>query len=219
MQIGRSGCFHLKPMGRSSSSEEGGLCAGTSKTMQYLTKLHMYLVRTKDLSLGIFRSDYMVHKDPSNLDAKAVIKQVEFNTIASSFGGLSTKVSALHKYVSAHLLLSAMLMITLVTFSPFPPTHLPLHHSYRVTLSHPIHLSHQYLAVSPLPIKHIAAPRSMLNCRFAPSSLFRIPKTMHLINTLWLPIFSQTTTSSPSASLSLRYCPIRLYHLTRHPDP
>ena len=40
----------------------------------------------------------MVHVDPSSVDAKPEIKQVEFNTIASSFGGLSTRVSELHKY-------------------------------------------------------------------------------------------------------------------------
>ena len=51
------------------------------------------------LSLGLFRSDYMVHKDPSKLSARPQIKQVEFNTIASSFGGLSSKVSALHRHV------------------------------------------------------------------------------------------------------------------------
>lgn len=53
----------------------------------------------------------MVHKDPSKLDAEPEIKQVEFNTIASSFGGLSAKVSALHKYVFTHLLQSAMLTL------------------------------------------------------------------------------------------------------------
>ncbi len=51
----------------------------------------------KSLSLGIFRSDYMVHKDPSDPTTKPQIKQVEFNTIASSFGGLAAKVSNLHK--------------------------------------------------------------------------------------------------------------------------
>ena len=59
------------------------------------TSLLMDLV--KPLSLGIFRSDYMVHKDPGNPQAKPCIKQVEFNTIASSFGGLAAKVSNLHK--------------------------------------------------------------------------------------------------------------------------
>ncbi len=51
----------------------------------------------QDLSLGLFRSDYMVHIDPLDTSASPQIKQVEFNTIASSFGGLSTQVSHLHK--------------------------------------------------------------------------------------------------------------------------
>lgn len=41
----------------------------------------------------------MVHLDPSQVDAEPTIKQVEFNTIASSFGGLSTRVSELHSYL------------------------------------------------------------------------------------------------------------------------
>lgn len=41
----------------------------------------------------------MVHLDPAQADAKPTIKQVEFNTIASSFGGLSSKVSELHSYL------------------------------------------------------------------------------------------------------------------------
>ncbi|KAK5169945.1 hypothetical protein LTR04_005513 [Oleoguttula sp. CCFEE 6159] len=53
----------------------------------------------QDLSLGLFRSDYMVHVDPSTSEARPGLKQVEFNTIASSFGGLSTQVSSLHKYL------------------------------------------------------------------------------------------------------------------------
>ncbi|KAL9593932.1 MAG: hypothetical protein Q9179_005627 [Wetmoreana sp. 5 TL-2023] len=53
----------------------------------------------QDLSLGLFRSDYMVHKEPEDPNAKSTIKQVEFNTIASSFGGLSAKVSGLHSYL------------------------------------------------------------------------------------------------------------------------
>ncbi|KAK3117813.1 Glutathione synthetase [Teratosphaeriaceae sp. CCFEE 6253] len=51
------------------------------------------------LNLGLFRSDYMVHTDPSASHTGPSIKQVEFNTIASSFGGLSSQVSALHKYL------------------------------------------------------------------------------------------------------------------------
>lgn len=52
---------------------------------------------TQDLSLGLFRSDYMVHEHDSALQAK----QVEFNTIASSFGGLSLQTSLLHRYLAA----------------------------------------------------------------------------------------------------------------------
>ena len=53
----------------------------------------------QDLSLGLFRSDYMVHQDPSQPDSSSGLKQVEFNTIASSFGGLSAQVSSLHKFL------------------------------------------------------------------------------------------------------------------------
>ncbi|CAA9957936.1 Glutathione synthetase [Pyrenophora teres f. maculata] len=53
----------------------------------------------QDLSLGLFRSDYMVHQDPSQAHPSCGLKQVEFNTIASSFGGLSAQVSALHKFL------------------------------------------------------------------------------------------------------------------------
>lgn len=58
-----------------------------------------YLTGLQDLHLGLFRSDYMVHVDPS--EPQPSVKQVEFNTIASSFGGLSTKVCGLHKYLSS----------------------------------------------------------------------------------------------------------------------
>lgn len=40
----------------------------------------------------------MVHVDKSNA-SKATVKQVEFNTISSSFGGLSSQVSALHRHL------------------------------------------------------------------------------------------------------------------------
>lgn len=55
----------------------------------------------QNLSLGLFRSDYMVHTEPEAETANTTIKQVEFNTIASSFGGLSSKVSGLHSYLAA----------------------------------------------------------------------------------------------------------------------
>jgi glutathione synthase len=48
----------------------------------------------------------MVHQDGDNLQ----IKQVEFNTIASSFGGLSAQTSLLHKYDPTSLILLAQLL-------------------------------------------------------------------------------------------------------------
>lgn len=55
------------------------------------------LIVEQDLALGLFRSDYMVHVDPNTDSPTPCLRQVEFNTIASSFGGLSSRVSQLHK--------------------------------------------------------------------------------------------------------------------------
>lgn len=41
----------------------------------------------------------MVHTDQANPSSSSGLRQVEFNTIASSFGGLSSQVSRLHKYL------------------------------------------------------------------------------------------------------------------------
>ncbi|KAF9890963.1 hypothetical protein FE257_005220 [Aspergillus nanangensis] len=49
---------------------------------------------TQTLSLGLYRSDYMAHS-PSDASTPS-LKQVEFNTISSSFGGLSSLVASLH---------------------------------------------------------------------------------------------------------------------------
>ncbi|XP_063982478.1 glutathione synthetase-like [Diachasmimorpha longicaudata] len=48
------------------------------------------------VSVGLLRSDYMLNSDSK-------IKQVEVNTIASSFAGLSEVVTQLHKYVLGEL--------------------------------------------------------------------------------------------------------------------
>jgi len=48
--------------------------------------------------LGIHRSDYMLHAPKEGEPYQ--LKQVELNTIAASFGGLSTKISSLHRYLS-----------------------------------------------------------------------------------------------------------------------
>ncbi|TQN72899.1 Glutathione synthetase large chain, partial [Colletotrichum shisoi] len=54
----------------------------------------------QQLSLGLFRSDYLVHQDTTSGEPKRQVKQVEFNTIAASFGGLSSRTSLLHKFLS-----------------------------------------------------------------------------------------------------------------------
>ncbi|SRR5258705_9384517 len=47
--------------------------------------------------LGLFRSDYMLDTSSDDGTGLVSLKQVEFNTIAASFGALSTVVADLHK--------------------------------------------------------------------------------------------------------------------------
>lgn len=62
-----------------------------------LWKVHLAVKQegyAQSLSLGLFRSDYMVHTPPGSTSPS--LKQVEFNTISSSFGGLSSLVATMH---------------------------------------------------------------------------------------------------------------------------
>ncbi|XP_049833687.1 glutathione synthetase-like isoform X2 [Schistocerca gregaria] len=52
----------------------------------------------QEVSLGLLRSDYMVHSY-----SDSVVKQVEINTIASSFGAISSKLTAFNRYVLREL--------------------------------------------------------------------------------------------------------------------
>ncbi|KAL2133968.1 hypothetical protein VTI74DRAFT_1324 [Chaetomium olivicolor] len=73
--------------------------AGGDEFIANLWNVHLRVKEegyVQNLSLGLFRSDYMVHQDGGNLQ----VKQVEFNTIASSFGGLSAQTSLLHKHLA-----------------------------------------------------------------------------------------------------------------------
>lgn len=77
--------------------------AGGDEFIANLWKVHLRVKEegyVQALSLGLFRSDYMVHQDVSTKEASPKIKQVEFNTIASSFGGLSSQTSGLHKFLA-----------------------------------------------------------------------------------------------------------------------
>jgi glutathione synthase len=51
--------------------------------------------------LGIHRSDYMLHKPSSSDDADYQLKQVELNTIAASFAGLSVNMANLHRHLTS----------------------------------------------------------------------------------------------------------------------
>ncbi|XP_029635864.1 glutathione synthetase [Octopus sinensis] len=64
--------------------------------------------RKQHVNLGIFRSDYMLHcdKGSSSLVIKDFakhlqLKQIEINTIASSFAGLATNMVSVHRYSMA----------------------------------------------------------------------------------------------------------------------
>lgn len=55
------------------------------------------------LHLGLFRSDYLLHTglDAENASSSSLtIKQVELNTISSSFGPLCARVSEMHRYLA-----------------------------------------------------------------------------------------------------------------------
>ncbi|KAI5837544.1 hypothetical protein DFP73DRAFT_307932 [Morchella snyderi] len=70
--------------------------------MARLYKVHLDVKKegfVQDLSLGIFRSDYLIHVDPLYSTSPPIIHQVEFNTISVSFGGLATRVSELHRHL------------------------------------------------------------------------------------------------------------------------
>ncbi|KAI1317202.1 hypothetical protein EDD11_008894 [Mortierella claussenii] len=52
-------------------------------------------------SLGVHRSDYIIHLNPEQDFSEAKIKQVELNTISVSFGSLSSLTGDLHRYLHA----------------------------------------------------------------------------------------------------------------------
>ena len=78
---------------------------GTAESDEFTRRLLRMCARvqregaTQGARLAILRSDYMLH-DAEDGDA-ARLMQVELNTIASSFGSLSSRVSALHTHLAA----------------------------------------------------------------------------------------------------------------------
>ncbi|THH08983.1 hypothetical protein EW145_g2339 [Phellinidium pouzarii] len=79
---------------------------GVAKVDDFTRQLWQSWKRLRDegtpepVHLGIFRSDYLLHA-PHGSDEPVSLKQVEFNTISSSFGALSERVSGLHNYLLA----------------------------------------------------------------------------------------------------------------------
>ncbi|KAI9361913.1 glutathione synthetase [Pilaira anomala] len=76
-----------------------------SKLDEFMNQLYQIYLKVKKegvaqtASLGIHRNDYLLHAK-NGTDAKtAKIQQVEFNTIAASFGSLSTRTSQLHRFL------------------------------------------------------------------------------------------------------------------------
>ncbi|KAI8081159.1 glutathione synthetase [Thamnidium elegans] len=90
-------------------SEDHDLISETMETLSqlddFMNELYQIYLKVKEqgvaqtASLGIHRNDYLLHAK-NGTDAKtAKIQQVEFNTIAASFGSLSTRTSQLHRYL------------------------------------------------------------------------------------------------------------------------
>lgn len=90
-RISRDGAFLIQTLG-------GGVSDADPYTAKLLQLYKEIYVDTPDKHaaeadrLGIHRSDYMLHEGNQ-------IKQVELNTIASSFAGLSSKVTLLHSFL------------------------------------------------------------------------------------------------------------------------
>jgi len=70
----------------------------TKNLLKIFNTVHADGGPVQPIYLGLIRSDYMIQ------EATGQPLQVELNTISSSFGGLSTKVSELHKYTISRYL-------------------------------------------------------------------------------------------------------------------
>ncbi|KAI8998583.1 glutathione synthase [Trametes punicea] len=82
-----------------------GAAQGVGRVDEFTGQLWRLWKRLRDQGisqprhLGLFRSDYLLHK--SDASAQLELKQVEFNTISSSFGALSENVAKLHRHLLA----------------------------------------------------------------------------------------------------------------------
>jgi len=70
----------------------------TGDLFEIYETVHKEGITQQTMSLGLFRSDYMLHSAANNS-----IKQVEFNTISSGFGGICSYLPGLHRYILQEL--------------------------------------------------------------------------------------------------------------------
>mmetsp|Transcript_25581 Transcript_25581/g.42862 ORF Transcript_25581/g.42862 Transcript_25581/m.42862 type:complete len:546 (-) Transcript_25581:148-1785(-) len=73
----------------------------TKGLLEILSEVRNQGDRKQNITLGLFRSDYMLQKSlgPDSKFPTPRFLQVENNTIAASFGGLSSRVASLHAHI------------------------------------------------------------------------------------------------------------------------
>ncbi|KAJ2603672.1 Glutathione synthetase, partial [Coemansia sp. RSA 1804] len=91
----------------------------TAKIFAMYMELHSLGV-AKPGVIGIHRSDYLIHAPDSEPDASPKAKQVEFNTIASSFASLSSIVGDFHRYMLARTGYKELLESGVITEDQLP---------------------------------------------------------------------------------------------------
>jgi glutathione synthase len=98
-RISRDGAFLQQTLGGSVSTQD----RYTAKLLQLYNKIYVGTDQNEAAvsadRLGILRSDYMLNKQKGGGSNEYEIKQVELNTIASSFAGLACQVANLHSYL------------------------------------------------------------------------------------------------------------------------
>jgi glutathione synthase len=161
----------------------------------------------QNLSLGLFRSDYMAHVMPTGAPA---LKQVEFNTISSSFGGLSALVRQMH----AELLTSPP--GSSVNYPPHPllQSEVPPENTAVETLSSGLAAAHEAYGSSKstpaLPLCVLFVVQDTERNVFDQHALSKQLKTIHNISVFRVAsvdILDQTSIPSSNPSRPLLYHP------------
>lgn len=171
-----------------------------------LWKIHVAVQKegyAQTLSLGLYRSDYMAHVPADS--GSASLKQVEFNTISASFGGLSERVSGLH---------------TEILKSPGYPSHpllsssVPPENKAVETLSAGLAVAHQsYGPSKSLPARHLCI---LFVVQENERNLFdQLPLSQQLTREHGIPVFRLLSTEILSHTSIFNSNPAR--PLTYHP--